>query len=129
MPRSSERAYALVVSKRRATLGTRVVLRLDSTLPMMMRRGSAGRRGARHETACAISRIKYAIFRFRHCSDAGTRGHRFNGRGKRLRQLRGRAEGHSGGHMANGKTRNGSNVATLSLLLTVALAAPAWSQV
>ena len=31
--------------------------------------------------------------------------------------------------MANGRTRNGSNVARLSLLLTVALAAPAWSQV
>ena len=31
--------------------------------------------------------------------------------------------------MANGRTRNGSSVARLSLLLTVALAAPAWSQV
>ena len=31
--------------------------------------------------------------------------------------------------MANGRTRNGSSVAGLSLLLTVALAAPAWSQV
>ncbi len=31
--------------------------------------------------------------------------------------------------MVNGRTRNGSSVAGLSLLLTVALAAPAWSQV
>ena len=31
--------------------------------------------------------------------------------------------------MANGRTRKGSSVARLSLLLTVALAAPAWSQV
>ena len=31
--------------------------------------------------------------------------------------------------MANGRTRTGSGVARLSLLLTLALAAPAWSQV
>ena len=38
-------------------------------------------------------------------------------------------KGSQGGHMPKGTTRNGSSVARLSLLLTVALAVPAWSQV
>src|SRR4029450_4523471 len=37
--------------------------------------------------------------------------------------------GSQGARMANGRPRTGSGVARLSLLLTIAVAAPAWSQV